>query len=156
MIQLFQGIENVSLEERMVDLGVIQLKIRLHSSSDDLFTLNIGWHEWRFFLRLVENLQHFLEVIFDDGFAASFRFFILLSLWRGAVMGLKGKNGKWDWLSADGFFLSWFERAFILRFGRGKGHAFGCRDYWLIIIILLKHSKKDHKGYKSDNKKELI
>ena len=106
-------------EDSMVDLGVIQLKIRLYSFSDDLLALKVCWYEWGFLLRLVQDLQHLFEVIFDDRFAARFCLFILLLLWRGTVMRLKGKNRKGNWLSAYGLFLSCFERALILRFGSG-------------------------------------
>lgn len=94
------------LEDSVVDLGVVQLKIGLYSSSDDLLTLKIGWNEGSFLLRLVEDLQHLLEVISDDRFATLFRLLILLSLRREAVMSLKGKDGKRNRLSANCFLLS--------------------------------------------------
>lgn len=146
----------MGLEYSVVDLGVVQLKIGLYSSPDDLLTLKVSWNEGSFLLRLVEDLQHLLEVISDDRFATLFRLFILLSLWREAVMSLKGKDGKRDRLSADCFLLSLLERAHILKFRGGKGHTFGKRKaYWLIkndLIKNLRREMKNKEGYSLEDK----
>ena len=94
MIQLFQRIKDVILEDSMIDLGVVQLKIGLYSLSDDLLTLEVGMYKGCFLLWLIEDLKHLFEIISDDGLAALFSLFILLLLWCGAIVSVKRKDGK--------------------------------------------------------------